>query len=259
MICLLSRSLFLLSSQKDGKPVSEKFPVIIYLHEYAYPTGWSRNIKPIIDGFTEKGFAVVFFDQIGFGTRVEEGTLFYERYPHWSKMGRMVDDTKAMIDALEKMNIIDKDRIYLAGYALGGTVGLYTAAMDERVGGVISICGFTPMRLDTADKGTEGIRAYSHLHGLLPRLGFFVGNESRIPYDFHEITASIAPRKILIIVPQLDRDATLEDVKLCTDEAKKVYKLFGAEKNVTLDAPYNYNIFSKDMQKTVFDWAGENF
>jgi len=37
------------------------------------------------------------------------------------------------IDALERDSQVDPQRIYLFGYSMGGTVGLYTAALDSRV------------------------------------------------------------------------------------------------------------------------------
>jgi len=242
-----------------GKPVKNNLPAVIYLHEYAYPTGFARRSEDIINGFVQGGYAVFVFDQIGFGTRIEEGTFFYQRYPHWSKMGRMVADTKAAVDALANLEIIDGKRIYVAGYSLGATVGLYSAALDERIGGVVSVCGFTPMRLDTTDKGTEGIRAYCDLHGLLPRLGFFIGNESRIPYDFHEILACIAPRPVLVVAPTWDRYATFDDVKRCVNEVNKVYRLFNAGDKLELYAPEDYNRFSGKIQKEVFEWVSKNF
>jgi dienelactone hydrolase len=118
----------------------------------------------------------------------------------------MVEDTRAAIDALEKDSLVDPQRIYLFGYSLGATVGLYTAALDSRVQGVVSICGFTPMRTDTAATGTGGIARYSHERGLIPRLGFFAGHEDRIPYDFDELLAMVAPRPALVIQPQFDRE-----------------------------------------------------
>jgi len=255
-------------TDENGKPVDNNLPVIIYLHEYAYPTGFARYLRPleaprnsprIINGFVQRGYAVFVFDQIGFGTRIEEGTLFYQQYPHWSKMGRMIADTKAAVESMANLEIIDKERIYVAGYSLGATVGLYTAALDERIAGVVSICGFTPMRLDTAGKGTEGIRAYSHLHGLLPRLGFFAGNERRIPYDFHEILACIAPRPILIVAPTWDRDATFDDVKKCVQEIRKVYQLYNASDRLQFYAPNDYNRFSHKMQTKAYEWVKANF
>ena len=94
------------------------------------------------------------------------------------------------------------------GYTIGGTVGLYAAALDPRITSVVSISGFTPMRTDTADRGTGGLARYSEERALLPRLGFFIGNESRLPYDFDELVAAIAPRSVLVVEPTMDRATT---------------------------------------------------
>ena len=115
------------------------------------------------------------------------------------------------------------------------------------------------MRMDAADKGNEGIRAYSHLHGLVPRLGFFVDEPRRVPYDFHEILASIAPRPLLVVAPTWDRDATFEDVKACVEEARQVYGLYGASSKITLHAPIDYSRFSYAMQQYVYTWVKKNF
>jgi hypothetical protein len=58
---------------------------------------------------------------------------------------------------------------------LGAKVGLFTAALDDCIAGLVGRRGLFPFRLDSPGKGTEGIRHYSHLHGLLPKLGFFLG------------------------------------------------------------------------------------
>jgi pimeloyl-ACP methyl ester carboxylesterase len=242
-----------------GKAISESMPVVIYLHEYAYATGFGRRGDDIIKGFTSRGFAVFVYDQIGFGTRIDDGTFFYHRYPHWSKLGRMAADVSAAVDALANMKVIDKNRIYATGYSLGGTVALYSAALDERIKGVVSVCGFTPMRLDTAEKGTEGIRGLADLHGLQPRLGFFLGHEERIPYDYHEVLAAIAPRPLLIAAPLWDRYATFADVNQCVNEAGKVYDLLGAAGKIELYAPRDFNRFSAETLKKVLDWSAENF
>lgn len=239
-------------ADEKGEPVRKNLPVVVYLHEYAYPTGYAR--RPPLQGLLDRGFAVYVFDQIGFGSRIQEGTLFYERFPHWSKMGRMLADVSWSVDALSHLDFIDASRIYLFGYSLGATVGLYASALDDRIAGTIAVCGFSPMRLETADSGIEGIRAFSDLHGLAPRLGFFVGEQNRIPYDYHEILASIAPRPLLIVAPQWDRYADFAAVRSCVEEVKKVYRLYNAENELEFLTPDDYNRFSPDMQKAAFDW-----
>ncbi len=194
------------------------------------PKGFNsyHQVESLFRSIVARGYAVFAFDMIGFGNRIEEGTRFYNRYPHWSKMGKMVVDVKGAVETLVNLDFVDSSKIFVAGYSLGATVGLYAAALDDRIAGVASVAGFTPMRLNTPDKGTEGIKAYSHLHGLLPRLGFFVGNEARIPYDFHEVLACIAPRPLLVIAPVMDKDAILTDVENCVNQAGKIYSLYGA-------------------------------
>ena len=159
---------------------------MIYLHEYDYSKGFSsegfdHEIQSFFESMTKQGYGVFAFDMLGCGNRIEEGTRFYQRYPHWSKMGKMVTDVQGALDALTHFDFVDASKIFVTGYALGATVGLYSAALDDRIAGVATVCGFTPMRLDTPEKGTEGIKRYSHLHGLLPRLGFFTGHEKHIP------------------------------------------------------------------------------
>lgn len=50
------------------------------------------------------------------------------------------------------------DRIFLAGYSLGGNVALHAAALDARVAGVAAFSAFTPFRTDSNDRPTLGLR-----------------------------------------------------------------------------------------------------
>lgn len=243
-------------SDQNGDLKSKNLPVVIYLHEYDYSKGFNsyHQVESLFQSLVDKGFAVFSYDMLGFGHRIEEGTRFYNRYPHWSKMGKMVVDARGAVDALSNFDFVDSTKIFVAGYSLGATVGLYAAALDDRIAGVVSVAGFTPMRLNAPEKGTEGIKAFSHLHGLLPRLGFFVGNESRIPYDYHEILASVAPRPVLVIAPVMDKDATLDDVRTCVEKARNIYSLYDTPDNIQIFSPDDYNRFSPEMREQTYAW-----
>jgi pimeloyl-ACP methyl ester carboxylesterase len=238
-------------------PARAKLPTVIWLHGYSYPLGYMwvyhNDLHPIL-ALVRAGYAVLAFDQSGFGSRMSESAPFYDRYPHWSQMGRMVEDARAAIDALEKDSLVDAQRIYLFGYSMGGAVGLYTAALDSRVKGLVSICGFTPMRTDTADRGTGGVARYSHERGLIPRLGFFVGHEDQIPYDFPELLGVLAPRPVLVVQPQLDRDSTPADVKTAVEQAKRVYALYGSAAKLELQEPWDYNRLPTATQDEIVKW-----
>lgn len=241
---------------EQGSLRSDKTPVVIYLHEFDYSKGFNsyHQVESLFQNIVAQGYAVFAYDMLGFGNRIEEGTRFYDRYPRWSKMGKMVADVRGAVEMLHNLEGIDPHRIYVAGYSLGAKVGLYSAALDERIAGVISVAGFTPLRLGTAEQGIEGIRAYSDLHGLIPRLGFFVGNEARVPYDYHEVLACIAPRPMLIVAPAMDKDAIAGDVRRCADEAQKIYRLYGVPNRLQLFTPDDYNRFSTEMRDQAYHW-----
>jgi pimeloyl-ACP methyl ester carboxylesterase len=166
----------------------------------------------------------------------------------------MVADVRWAVDALSQNEQIDPSQIYVAGYSLGGAVGLYSAALDERIAGVISVSGFTPMRGNIKKNGGEGIYEYSHLHGLLPRLGFFIGEEKRLPYDFQEIMAAIAPRPLMIITPRWDQYATFTETQNSLTEVQKVYDLYHERDNLEVFTPEDYNRFSDEMKQRAVEW-----
>ena len=245
----------------SNTPPNTRLPVVIWQHGFSYPLGYMwvyhNDLHPIL-ALAQAGYAVLAFDQSGFGSRLMETGPFYDRYPHWSHMGRMVEDVRAAVDALEKDSLVDPQRISVFGFSMGATVGLYAASLDSRIRGVVSICGFTPMRTDTAGRGTGGVARYSQERDLMPRLGFFVGHEAQIPYDFHEVLGLIAPRPVLVVQPQLDRDATPGDVATAVNEAKKVYALYGASSKLGLREPWDYNRLPNQLQDQVIEWMGQN-
>lgn len=251
----------------SGQPKHGKWPVVIWLHPYAYATGWSARSpwsqsipdyladqRPSFTSLVGRGFAVFAFDQIGFGSRLHEARRFYERYPAWSLMGRMVADTRDAVDALGLLEEIDAARISVMGYSLGAKVGLFAAAADERISAVAAVCGVEALRLDRPEKGTEGLRHYSHLHGLIPRFGFFLGQESRLPFDYDELLALAAPRRVLVVAPTRDRYAPVDDVRRVVDAARGVYRALGRAEALELETPTDINRFSRQTQQRVFDW-----
>ena len=233
-----------------GTPEGTRLPTVIWLHGFSYPLGYMwvyhNDLHPIL-ALVRAGYAVLAYDQSGFGSRMSETGPFYDRYPHWSQMGRLVEDARAAIDALQKDALVDPGRIYLFGYSMGGTVAMYTAALDPRVKGLVSISGFTPMR-------TGDVTPYAFEHPLIPRLGFFAHHESQIPYDFDDLLSVIAPRPTLVVQPQLDRDANLADVRAAVDRARKVYALYGSPSALAIEEPWDYNRLPEKTQDAAIQW-----
>ncbi len=247
----------------EGTMDSErKLPGIIWLHPFSYPKGYAaayRRGEQAYRAMARAGFAVFCFDQIGFGRRISEVGNFYERYPDWSLLGKMVRDTRAALDVVTRSSYVDNDHIYLVGFGLGALVGLHTMALDDRPAGLAAVCGPPPFRLDKSRAKTGGIARWSRLHMLIPKLGFFMGQEESIPYDIHELMACAAPRPLLVVAPELDREAPPDRVSQAVDAARKVYDLVDAEQNLELAIPEDYRRFGPEMQTIVVRWLRRMF
>ena len=234
-----------------------KLPTVIWLAPLHTSSGYTPAYRigdiPYLT-LAKAGFLVFGFDPIGTANRQAERQEFYDRYPAWSLMGKMVHDTRHAIDAALANPDVDPKQVYLVGFGMGGMVATFTAALDERVVGAVSVAGFTPFRTDTAAAGTGGIQRYSHLYGWLPRLGAFVQDEARVPVDFNEILAATAPRRMLVIAPTLDWHATHADVARTVELAGKAYALLGAPSALQLQSPERFIEFNNDMQAQVIGW-----
>lgn len=230
-----------------------KIPVVIYSHQYAHSTGFSKGYDKngrkgtteLFEELVRNGFAVLAIDMYGFGTRIEEAKNFYTRYPKWSKMGKMVRDLRSCIDAAEDLDYLDNDRIFLLGNAIGGSVSLMTAALDDRVAGVATVAAFSPWR--TSDTEYESIRVYSHLHGFMPRLGFFAEQPDQVPVDFGEIMAVIAPKPVLIVAPDMDPHTDRKSLQKVLASVRSVYSLHNEEKQLQTAYPHDINRLSRDQ------------
>lgn len=244
-----------------GMAADAKLPAVVWLHGYSYPLGYMwvyrRDLHPVL-ALVKAGYAVLAYDQCGFGARQAEIGPFYDRTPHASQLGRMVGDARAAVDALEKEANIDSSRISLFGYTLGGAVALHAAALDPRVKSVVAISGFTPMRTDTATRPDGGLARFSYERPVAPRLGFFIGHESQVPYDYDELISAIAPRPVLVVQPSMDRDATPADVHAAVERARQAYALHGAAAKLGLDEPNDYQRFPAATQNRAIEWLHTN-
>src|SRR6185369_7120620 len=83
-----------------GTPAGKKLPAVVWLHGYSYPLGYMwvyrRDLHPIL-ALVKAGYAVLAYDQTGFGSRQGEAARFYDRYPNWSQLGRMVEDARGAL------------------------------------------------------------------------------------------------------------------------------------------------------------------
>jgi pimeloyl-ACP methyl ester carboxylesterase len=138
-----------------------RMPVAVFLHGHTYATGYHVRAGAALERLAERGFAAVGFDQIGFKSRIEAGAAFYDRWPRWSKLGRMAADASVFLTALERLEFAAPDTVLLVGRDIGGTAALVTAALDSRVDGVAAMSAFSPWRTRNRAEDAGEIRCHT--------------------------------------------------------------------------------------------------
>ena len=227
-----------------------RLPALVWLHPWSVPTGHEaaafRKEQPWL-ALTRSGSVVLTFDLIGCGSRVEEGLNFHRRNPGGSLLGQMVQDAQDAVSALAQHPHVDPGQVFLLGCGPGGVVALHAAALDDRVAGVLSVGGFPPMRSITPGEPNSALAGLALQPSLLPQLGRFIDWEPHLPHDFTDLLALVAPRPTLIVVPGVNRFASVEDIRTAVEAARPVYALLGNPDALVLQIKDDYHHFTPDQ------------
>jgi dienelactone hydrolase len=143
------------------------------------------------------------------------------------------------VDLLQSLPEVAPDRIGCIGHSLGGHNTLFLAAFDERIQVAVTSCGF-----NSFPKYMGGdLTGWSH-RGYMPRIASEFGKDARrMPFDFPEVLAALAPRACFINAPLRDDNFEVSGVRDCVAAATQVYALLGAADRLVAvypDAPHDF-------------------
>jgi hypothetical protein len=219
-----------------------------------------------------RGYVTITYDALCFGERHDptsghygDAIPFYEKYPHWSLIGKMVWDLQRVIDYLQTLDFVNPERIGSIGHSHGGITTLFAMAFDKRIKVGASNCGFDTFRID------GNVWRWSHATALMPRLGFYVGSphinmelyravpDSEViqtPFDMHELLSLIAPRPLFLSTS--DEDFVFPNAGWSARRALArlgpVYSLLnGSDKLEGYFFKGGHN-FPKDVSRRAYDW-----
>lgn len=207
-----------------------KVPAILCLH----PTGTIG--KGLVAGFgtkTNRNYALE-LAQRGYITLAPDYPSFgdhpYDFAKSEFKSGTMkaIWDNQRAIDLLQSLPQVHSDRIAAIGHSLGGHNALFTAAFEPRIQAVVTSCGFTRFHKYSSGnlKGWTSPR-------YMPRIATIYNNDpDKVPFDFPEILASIAPRPIFICAPVNDGNFDVAGVKDSVASAQPIYTLHNKPANL---------------------------
>ncbi len=132
------------------------------------------------------------------------------------------------IDLLQSLPFVDAGSIAAIGHSLGGHNAVYTAVFDDRIQAVVSSCGLDSYRDYYGGDASNWLPGKGWTQRrYMPRLAQYHGRLEQIPFDFDQMLAALAPRSVLVIAPIHDSNFRSDSVDRVTEEARKVFKLYG--------------------------------
>jgi dienelactone hydrolase len=196
----------------------------------------------------KRGYVVLAPDYPSFGEHPYE---FGEKSPYASGTMKAIWDNIRAVDFLESLPHVDRERIGVIGHSLGGHNAIFTALFDERLKAVVSSCGFCRFHKDDVPSWT-GPR-------YMPRIAKEYGNDAdRVPFDFPELIAVIAPRGFFASAAQKDADFDVTGVKETMDAAKPIFELLQAADRLEAYYPPTDHAFPDDARAKAYDFLDRN-
>jgi predicted dienelactone hydrolase len=160
---------------------------------------------------------------------------------------KAVWDNVRAVDLLESLPEVDPARVGVIGHSLGGHNAIFTAFHDRRLAAVVSSCGFTTFRKDDVPSWTGPV--------YMPRIKTEFGSDARrVPFDFHELVAGLAPRAFLAVAAEKDDDFDVSGVRDVMAAAGGVYRLHGAADRLAAHYPAAGHSFPPAARAVAYDF-----
>ena len=202
-----------------------------YAHELA-----ERGMVCLVPDYP--GFGAYKYDFLGHGRAYASGTM------------KAIWNNVRGLDLLETLPCVKPDAIGCLGHSLGGHNSLYTAAFDVRIRAVMSSCGFNAFE-DYYGGNLKGWTSDRYM----PRIqNEYASDPRRMPFDFPEVLAAIAPRPLFVNAPLHDANFAVVGVRKCQAAVEPVYKLLGKSDAVTFVYPDAEHDFPDEVRLQTYAW-----
>ena len=226
-------------------------PAMLCLHQTtkigkAEPAGMGiKNLAYALE-LAKRGFVTLAPDYPNYGDYAID---VYSR--GWASATRkgIWNHTRA-VDVLQTLPEVDPEKIGVIGHSLGGHNSIFAAVFDPRLKAVVSSCGFNAF-----PKYMGGnLKGWSH-KGYMPRIAeAYAADPKKLPFDFTELTAALAPRPFFINAPLKDSNFEVSGVRDCVAAARPVYELLGAKDALVAVHPDCAHDFPPEVREQAYSF-----
>ncbi|QDT34677.1 Alpha/beta hydrolase family protein [Thalassoglobus polymorphus] len=237
----------------DPLPEGKKVPGVIALH----PTGAQGKRIVAGDGprpnrqyaveLAQRGYVVVAPDYPSFGDYKDYD---FESDDYVSGTMKGIFNHMRCVDLLEATASVDPERIGVIGHSLGGHNAMFVGAFDDRIDVVVTSCGWTPFH-DYYEGNIKGWTSNRYMPLLQEKYGL---DPDKVPFDFYEVVASLAPRAFFSSSPKEDSNFEINGVKKAIPRALGVYSLFDATDNLKVVYPDCDHDFPTETREQAYEF-----
>jgi hypothetical protein len=152
------------------------------------------------------------------------------------------------VDLLQAREEVDPERIGAIGHSLGGHNAIFLGVFDQRIKVVVSSCGWTPFH-DYKHGNLAGWAQDLYM----PRVRTEYGNDpNRMPFDFYEVVAALAPRAFFSNSPLRDDNFDVGGVRKAQAKAQEVFALLGAADKLRVCHPNCAHDFPPETRRAAY-------
>ena len=251
---------YLYVPKQNGKP--KRLAAMLVLH------GTGDLGKRLVDGesrlenrahakeLAQRGYVVIAPDYPSMGG-LKDHDFNSDRYE--SGTMKAIFNHMRSVDLLESREDVDPKRIGVIGHSLGGHNAIFVGAFDPRLKVIVSSCGWTPF--DYYDIGVASSKNYGGRLGpwaqdrYMPLMREkYELNGEKIPFDFPEIIASLAPRHFFSNSPLNDANFNVTGVKKGAIPISEVYSQLGASDNLIIQYPDAGHDFPPETRLAAYEF-----
>ncbi len=152
------------------------------------------------------------------------------------------------VDLLAALPVVDPERIGTVGVSLGGHNSLFVGAFDTRLKVIVTSSGFDSF----FDYKGGNLSGWCQPRYMMRIQDVYGKDPQRMPFDFPEVLAVLAPRHLYIHAPLDDSNFRVASVRRCVAAAAAVYRLYGAADHVATAYPPGGHGFPKEAREAAY-------
>ena len=218
--------------EPGAKPVA----AVLCLHPTDNVVG--HKVVVGLGGKPNRQYAVELAER-GFVTLSPSYPLLAQYQPDLKALGQPSGTIKAVWDNMRGLDLLESLTFVKAsagfgviGHSLGGHNSVFTAVLDPRIRVVVSSCGLDSM-LDYKDGNLSGWVQERYML----KMADYLGRNAELPFDFYELVAVLAPRRVLISAPLHDSNFKHDSVARIAKAARPVFAFYGASARLEVMHP----------------------